>query len=98
MAEFSAVGSLAISRSMETCLLSYASSRFSRSPGHGWHNGNVMASRFRGLGKRLARVDLRKHEDEILLLLALVVSAVVGLIVVAFVAVTERMGDPNSVD
>jgi CIC family chloride channel protein len=42
--------------------------------------------------RRLARVDLRKHEDEILLLLALVISAVVGLIVVAFVAVTERLG------
>lgn len=52
-----------------------------------------------GLGKllgpvqrRLARVDLRGHENKILLLLALVVSAVVGLIVVGFVAVTERMG------
>ena len=42
--------------------------------------------------RRLARVDLREHEDKILLLLALVISAVVGLIVVAFVAVTERMG------
>jgi CIC family chloride channel protein len=40
----------------------------------------------------LARVDLREHEDKILLLLALVISAVVGLVVVAFVAVTERMG------
>jgi CIC family chloride channel protein len=40
----------------------------------------------------LARVDLREHEDKILLLLALVISAVVGLIVVAFVALTERMG------
>ena len=42
--------------------------------------------------RRLARVDLSGHEDKILLLLALVISAVVGLIVVAFVAVTERMG------
>jgi chloride channel protein, CIC family len=41
---------------------------------------------------RLARVDLQEHEDKILLLLALVISAAVGLIVVAFVAVTERMG------
>ena len=56
-----------------------------------------MTSRYRRLGKllgpvqrRLARVDLREHEDKILLLLALVISAVVGLIVVAFVAVTER--------
>ncbi|MEO8369314.1 MAG: hypothetical protein ABI806_08945 [Candidatus Solibacter sp.] len=40
----------------------------------------------------LERVDLREYEDKILLLLALVISAVVGLIVVAFVAVTERMG------
>ena len=54
---------------------------------------------YRGFGKllgpvqrRLSRVDLREHEDKILLLLALVISAVVGLIVVAFVAVTERMG------
>ena len=44
-----------------------------------------------GLQRRLARVDLREHEEQILLLLALVISAVVGLIVVAFVAVTERM-------
>ncbi len=44
------------------------------------------------LRRRLARVDLREHEDKILLLLALVISAVVGLIVVAFVAVTERLG------
>jgi CIC family chloride channel protein len=44
-----------------------------------------------GLQRRLARVDLRDHEEQILLLLALVISAVVGLIVVAFVAVTERM-------
>src|ERR1035438_6756603 len=58
-----------------------------------------MPSSARGLNKllqpmqrRLARVDLREHEDKILLLLALVISAIVGLIVVAFVAVTERMG------
>src|ERR1017187_6184728 len=58
-----------------------------------------MTSRYRRLTellgpvqRRLARVDLREHEDKILLLLALVISAVVGLIVVAFVAVTERMG------
>ena len=49
-----------------------------------------MASGLRNF-TRLARVDLREHEDKILLLLALVISAVVGLIVVAFVAVTERM-------
>jgi chloride channel protein, CIC family len=59
----------------------------------------VMTSGYRRFGKllgpvqrRLAQVNLREHEDKILLLLALVVSAVVGLVVVAFVAVTERMG------
>ena len=41
--------------------------------------------------RRLSRVDLREHEDKILLLLALVISALVGLTVVAFVAATERM-------
>jgi CIC family chloride channel protein len=43
------------------------------------------------LQRRLAQIDLREHEDKILLLLALVISAVVGLIVVSFVAITERM-------
>ncbi len=42
--------------------------------------------------RRLARIDLREHEDKILIVVALVISAVVGLIVVAFVAMTERMG------
>ncbi len=46
----------------------------------------------RNLQDRLARVDLRPHEDKILLLLALVISATVGLTVVAFVALTERLG------
>src|SRR3954469_7872081 len=41
---------------------------------------------------RLAQVDLGEHQDKILLLLALVISAVVGLVVVAFLAMTERMG------
>src|SRR4051812_28022499 len=40
----------------------------------------------------LTSVNLHQHEDKILLLLSLVISAVVGLIVVAFVALTERMG------
>ena len=44
------------------------------------------------LQRRLARLDLGEHEDKILVLLALVISAVVGLIVVAFLAVTERLG------
>src|SRR5215471_5122290 len=39
----------------------------------------------------LTRVDLQRHEDKILLLLSLVVSAVVGLIVVGFLALTERL-------
>ena len=49
---------------------------------------------YRFLGRvqrRLARIDLHQHEDKILLLLALVISALVGLVVVAFVATTERM-------
>ncbi|HEY3741025.1 MAG TPA: chloride channel protein [Bryobacteraceae bacterium] len=44
------------------------------------------------LQSRLARIDLREHEDKILLLLALVISSLVGLLVVAFVALTERLG------
>lgn len=38
------------------------------------------------------RVDLREHEDMILFLLSPVISAIVGLIVVAFVVLTERLG------
>ena len=40
----------------------------------------------------LASFDFSEHEDKILLLLSLVISAAVGLIVVGFVALTERMG------
>ena len=40
----------------------------------------------------LSQVNLHEHEDKILLLLSLVISAVVGLIVVAFLALTERLG------
>ena len=47
---------------------------------------------FQPVRTRLSRVDLREHQDKILLLLALVISAAVGLVVVAFVAVTERLG------
>lgn len=36
---------------------------------------------------------MREHEEKILLLLALVISAIVGLVVVAFVALTERMSE-----
>jgi CIC family chloride channel protein len=42
--------------------------------------------------RSLTSVDLGEHEDKILLLLALVISAIVGLVVVAFLAITERMG------
>ena len=45
------------------------------------------------LRRKLERIDLREHEEKILLLLALVISAAVGLVVVAFVAITERMGE-----
>lgn len=54
-----------------------------------------MGGRFQrldGLLRRLSRVDLEEHQDKVLLLLALVTSALVGLTVVAFVALTERMG------
>jgi len=50
-----------------------------------------MAKLLAPVQRRLARVDLREHEDKILLLLALVISAIVGLVVVAFLATTERM-------
>ena len=46
----------------------------------------------RPVERRLAELDLREHQDKILLLLALVISAIVGLVVVAFLAMTERMG------
>lgn len=47
------------------------------------------------LRRQLARIpafDLTGHEEKIQLLLALVVSAVVGLVVVAFLTATERLG------
>jgi CIC family chloride channel protein len=53
---------------------------------------NLFGKLLKSAQRRLAQVDLRAHEDKILLLLALVISAMVGLVVVAFVAVTERMG------
>lgn len=44
------------------------------------------------LGKRTwLRVGLREHEDKVLAVLALVISAVVALTVVAFVVITERL-------
>lgn len=41
----------------------------------------------------LRAVDLREHEEKILLVLAMVIAATVGLTVVAFVAITERLGN-----
>ena len=40
----------------------------------------------------LVQVDFAEHEDKILLMLAMVISAVVGLIIVAFVVLTEHLG------
>jgi len=39
-----------------------------------------------------AQLGLREHEDKIFLLASLVISAIVGLTVVAFVVLTERLG------
>jgi CIC family chloride channel protein len=39
----------------------------------------------------LARVNLQEHEEKILLLLSLVISALVGLVVAAFLVLTERL-------
>jgi CIC family chloride channel protein len=47
---------------------------------------------FQPVQRQLERIDFREHEDKIMLLLSLVISAVVGLIVVAFLAMTERLG------
>lgn len=52
----------------------------------------IFSRLFNPTRRPIAWVDLQQHEDKILLMLALVVSALVGLIVVAFVAMTERMG------
>jgi len=40
----------------------------------------------------LLQVDFGEHEDKILLMLAMVISAIVGLIIVAFVVLTEHLG------
>ncbi|MCU1324699.1 MAG: Cl-channel, voltage-gated family protein [Bryobacterales bacterium] len=53
-----------------------------------WPSGFLLAL----VQRRIARLDLREHEDKILVMLALVISALVGLVVVGFVAMTERMG------
>jgi CIC family chloride channel protein len=52
----------------------------------------VLATPARCWRQWLSRIELRGHEDKILLLLSLVISATVGLIVVSFVVVTERLG------
>lgn len=49
-------------------------------------------ARFQPSQNWLSEVDLREHEDKIVMVLAMVTSAIVGLIVVAFVVVTERLG------
>jgi hypothetical protein len=36
--------------------------------------------------------QLRRHEDKVLLLLTLIIGATVGLVVVAFILLTERLG------
>ena len=41
---------------------------------------------------RVASVSLQQHEDKILVLLTILIGAIVGLIVVAFVTVTEHLG------
>jgi CIC family chloride channel protein len=52
----------------------------------------VEAKRLTGKGRRwFAQIDLQEHEEKILIMLALVISAIVGLITVGFVAVTERL-------
>ncbi len=43
-------------------------------------------------GEWVSRVDLQDHEEKILLLLSLVISATVGLVIVGFVVLTERLG------
>ena len=35
---------------------------------------------------------MRRHEDKVLLILTLIIGAVVGLVVVAFILLTERLG------
>lgn len=47
---------------------------------------------FRPIGRWLGDVDFGEHEEKILLMLAMVISATVGLIIVAFVVVTEYLG------
>lgn len=47
---------------------------------------------WRPWGRWDVELDLQEHEDKILLLLSLVVSAMVGLTIVAFVVSTEKLG------
>ncbi len=49
----------------------------------------VWASRLRGWAEA---ERLQRHEDKLLLVLTLLIGAVVGLVVVAFILVTERLG------
>jgi len=61
-----------------------------------WHTGFVSSPSLRSfltpLQTGFQRVDLQEHKDKILVLLALVISALVGLVVVGFVALTEHLG------
>lgn len=51
----------------------------------------VLRERLEPLRRRLARLPIH-DEDRILILLSIVVSAIIGLLVVAFVSITEHMG------
>ncbi len=53
---------------------------------------NGLSKWLKPIKRPFAQDALQEHEDKILLMLALVTSAVVGLVVVAFVAMTERLG------
>ena len=39
-----------------------------------------------------ARPGAHRHEDKVLLILTLIIGAVVGLVVVAFIVLTENLG------
>lgn len=47
---------------------------------------------WRSLASRAAAQTLRQHEDKVILLLTLIIGATVGLVVVAFIYVTENLG------
>lgn len=53
---------------------------------------NEIGKRWRGIVRIPHPDPLQRHEDQIVLLLALVIGALTGLAVVAFIVVTERLG------